>query len=486
MRYVVLIIVFSIPTHGHAQSPNILWTKIYGGGDMDLAYSIQPTSDSGFIVVGATFSFGAGNSDIWLVKLDASGDTLWTHTYGGAGSEVGFSVEVTADGGYIVAGYVDTAGGSDYDVYLMRTDENGCALWTKTYGGSSSDVAYSVRTTGDGGYIVVGGTTQLGTSDVYLLKVDSIGDLLWAKIHGGSHAERGRCIQVTHEGGFVVAGNTDEDAFLLVTDVNGDTVWTQTYAGPNTDCFFSVLQTSDSGYVAVGATGSFAGPDYDLYVVRTNEYGDTLWTRTFGSSADHDYGFSVCAVHNGYVVTGFYLWSPLFYTCELYLLRIDNNGNEMWSVTVPCGSECHGEAVKVTIDGGYVVAGWTSSYMYADCNFFILRTDEDTCSIQDQKKHEVGNAQLRLLPNPFCYHTDITWQIIDDCHDIGDVIAEIRVYDASGRLIRQFPQFSMTGQQASVRWDGRDDRGMILAGGVYFVTLRAGYYTTIKKALLIR
>jgi len=485
MRYIVLVIALSTPVLGHAQAPNILWTKIYGGNEHDMAYSIQPTSDSGFIVVGGTLSFGAGNNDIWLVKLDAQGDTVWTHTYGGAGWERGNSVEVTPDGGYIIAGSVDTTGGGNYDVYLMRTDENGYVLWTNTYGGSSADVGYSVKTTSDGGYIVVGETRQLGTPDVYLVKIDSLGNLIWSRIHGGLQAEEGRCIQVTHDGGFVIAGNTAEDAFLLVTDANGDTVWTQTYAGPNTDCFFSVLQTNDSGYIAVGATGTFAGPDYDLYVVRTNEYGETLWTGTYGSSS-HDYGFSVSAAHNGFIITGFYSWAPLFYSCQLYLLRIDNNGDEIWSMTIPCGSECHGQSVKATMDGGYVVAGWTSTYMYTDIDFVIFRTDEDTCCIQEQLNYEAGNSQLKILPNPFCHHAVIRWQIVDDSQNISDGRVEIRIYDASGKLVRQFSQLSFTGYQASVQWDGRDDSSMVLASGVYFVTLRAGYCTTTKKLLLIR
>jgi len=485
MRYTLLIIALSIPVFGHAQAPNILWTKIYGGSEVDMAYSIQPTSDGGFVVVGGTLSFGAGNNDIWLVKLDALGDTVWTHTYGGAGSESGKSVEVTADGGYIVAGYVDITGGGNYRVYLMRTDENGYVLWTNTYGGSSADLGYSVKTTSDGGYIVVGETRLLGTPDVYLVKVDSLGNPVWFRIHGGLQAEEGRCIQVTHDGGFVIAGNTAEDAFLLVTDANGDTVWTQTYAGPNTDCFFSVVQTNDSGYVAVGATGSITAPDYDLYVVRTNEYGDILWTRTYGSSS-HDYGFSVSAAHNGFIITGFYGWAPLFYSCELYLLRIDDNGDEIWSMTIPCGSECHGQSVKVTMDGGYVVAGWTSSYMYTDIDFVIIRTDEDTCYIQEQGNHEAGNLLLKILPNPFCHHADIRWQITDDSQNTCDGRAEIRIYDASGKLVKQFAQLLFTGYQASVQWDGRDDSNMVLAGGVYFVALRVGHYTATEKLLLIR
>jgi len=497
MCYQFLVIILSTPALIHAQSPGILWTKVYGGSASDIAYSVQPTNDNGFVAVGVTHSFGIGNGDIWLVKLDSLGDTVWTHTYGGTGNDVGNSVDITTDGGYVIAGWTDSSGTGDYDLYLLRTDEEGTMLWTNTYGGPRADVGYSVEETSDGGYIAVGKTNHLGTSDVYLVKVDSLGNLLWTRMHGGSQDEWGRCVQENYHGGFVIAGYKDENAFLLVTDANGDTSWTQTYGGPNTDNFFSVQQTYDSGYIAVGATGSFTGPDYDVYVVRTNEYGDTLWTRTYGSSADHDYGFSICATYNGYIITGFYAWSPMFYTCNLYLLRIDNNGDELWSMTVTYGSECHGESVQLTADGGYVVAGWTSPYPPYDCDFLILRTEQDTCYTQEQRNYGVNNLSLRIYPNPFQNETDIRYEIRDVGLEL--LYISLQIYDAAGRLVRDFRLITSEGRGPSsqgngasdasrntLSWDGRDDRNLLLHSGVYFVTLRAGDFTATEKLLLIR
>jgi hypothetical protein len=495
--HLFLVITLATPLLMNAQFPDILWIKVYGGSENDIAHSVQLSNDGGYVVVGGTASFGAGNGDIWLVKLDSLGDSLWTRTYGGPGNEVGNSIDITADGGYIIAGWTNPNMTGDYDLYLLHTDENGDVLWTNAYGGSSEDIGYSVKETNDDGYIAVGETRQFGTSDIFLLKVDSLGSPLWTKIHGGSHAEWGRCVQETYEGGFVVAGYTDGDALLLVTDANGDTIWTQTYGGPNTDHFFSVQQTNDSGYMAVGATVSFTGTDYDLYIVRTNKYGDTLWTKTYGSSADDDYGLSISASHNGFVITGFYAWSPMFYTSELYLLRIDNDGNELWAMTITYGSECHGESVQPTADGGYVVAGWTSPYPPYDCDFLILKTAQDTFHIQEIIDYGVNDIILKAWPNPFRGCTEISYVLCKA--GLGLPHTLLQVYDATGQLVRNFhvPPSNEWGRISRgnraqdnscyrVSWDGRDDLNVILPSGVYFATLKAPYLALTEKLVLIR
>ena len=152
------------------------WERTYGGSDDDEGYSVAQTSDGGYIVAGRTRSFGAGEYDVYLVKTDGLGDTIWTRTYGGGGEDLGYSVALTSDGGYIVAGYTGSFGAGG-DVYLVKTDAVGDTILTRTYGGSSDDWGYSVAQTSDGGYIVAGRTASFGAggSDIYLIKTDSLG-----------------------------------------------------------------------------------------------------------------------------------------------------------------------------------------------------------------------------------------------------------------------------------------------------------------------
>jgi hypothetical protein len=149
-----------------------------------------------------------GYYDFYLVKIDSLGDTLWTKTYGGSSSDRAYSVQQTADGGYVVAGYTSSFGTGLNDFYLVKTDSQGDTLWTRTYGGDGDDIARSVQQAADGGYVLAGSTESFGAgnSDFYLVKTDSQGDTLWTRTHGGSSHENANCAQQTTDGGYIVAG----------------------------------------------------------------------------------------------------------------------------------------------------------------------------------------------------------------------------------------------------------------------------------------
>jgi hypothetical protein len=154
------------------------WTRTFGGANSDQAYSVRQTSDRGYVVTGNANSYGAGNSDVYLVRTDAAGTLLWTRTCGGVGLDWSMSVEQTPDSGFIVAGASGSSGAGLLDVYLIRTKATGDTLWTRTYGGAEADKGFSMQRTSDGGYVVVGLTSSYGVGgeDVYFVKIDSTGD----------------------------------------------------------------------------------------------------------------------------------------------------------------------------------------------------------------------------------------------------------------------------------------------------------------------
>jgi hypothetical protein len=313
-----------------AQPPDTLWTRTYGGSDVDLAYSVQQTADGGYIVAGYTNSFGASYYDFYLVKTNSSGDTLWTRTYGGDSDEHAYSVRQTTDGGYIVAGETMSSGAGDYDAYLVKTDAQGDTLWTRTYGGSSTDWAYSVQQTADGGYIVAGNTVSFGA--------------------GGA------------------------DFYLVKTNSQGDTLWTRTYGGSSYDAANSVQQTADRGYIVAGVTRSFGAGDYDFYLVKTNSQGDTLWTRTYGGS-DYDFAYPVQqTADGGYIVAGF-TWSFGAGLCDLYLVKTNSQGYVQWTSTYGGSDYDEARSAQQTADGGYIVAGTTISFGAGGGDFYLVKTD---------------------------------------------------------------------------------------------------------------
>ncbi len=469
MHKIILTILLFVFWAGPALAQNILWSRTYGGsgydGCNDDCLCVQQTTDGGYIVVGGTDSFGAGGRDVYLIKTDSLGDTLWSRTYGGSDTDYGFSVQQTADGGYIVAGRTESFGAGDLDVYLIKTDSLGDTMWTHVYGGGSIDWARSVQQTTDGGYIVAGWTGfGAGGFDVFVIKTNFGGDVVWSRTYGGSNYEVAHSVQQTTDGGYIVAGYTSsfgvgldspdierriwepEDVYLIKTNSTGDTVWSRTYGGSREDRGYSVQQTTDGGYIVTGSTYSFGAGDLDVYLIKTNSLGDTLWSRTYGAGA-YEAGYSVRqTTDGGYIVAGF-TSSFGAYQSDVYLIKTNTTGDTLWSRIFGTDGSDYAFSVRQTPDKGYIVAAGTH---IEGSNYDIILTKLDSlgntcigefvsstamsvvCSVTSPvtvvtSPSFIATSPPETVTSPATEVTTVCWWVCGDVNgdgvvDLGDVL----------------------------------------------------------------
>jgi len=192
-------------------SGHTLWAEAFGGPASDSAQAVLTTSDGGgFVAAGYTYSYGAGGCDFYLIKVDLLGNMVWEQTFGGPGNDMAFSLEETSDGGFILAGSSDSFGGGDLDIYMVKTDSSGTELWSQTYGGPGDDGARSVLQTFHEGFLAVGYTYSFGAgdSDFYIVKADSSGNELWTQTCGDVGADAANSIVQNSYGNYMVAGTT--------------------------------------------------------------------------------------------------------------------------------------------------------------------------------------------------------------------------------------------------------------------------------------
>ncbi len=361
--------------------PSIKWEATYGGDLIDWGNCIQKTSDGGYIISGTNFrnAWSLWYSYFYLIKIDANGNEEWHQIYGEYDSEhVAKSVQQTTDGGYIIAGFQGVT--YKYDAVVQKTDCDGNIVWSCTFGDPDAyDNAQSVQQTSDGGYIITGMTNSYGAigTDVLLIKIDSDGVEEWIQTLGGDNADAGICVQQTSDGGFIVVGESDSfsdsgDVYLVKTDASGNEEWYQTFGGEGWDGGYGIDQTLDGGYIIAGR---YEGEnwDFDVYLIKTDEFGEEEWSKTFGGS-DYDEGYSVQQTSDGgYFITGYYT-NTENYDPDVYLIKTNESGNEEWNQIIDNGdTEDMGYYGIETSEDEYIVTGYTGFYMDEVMDVWVIK-----------------------------------------------------------------------------------------------------------------
>jgi hypothetical protein len=425
-----------LPLSLHAQ---ITFERTYGGTEDDGGQSVVQTADGGYYVVGYTFSFGSGGADVFIIASDPSGEERWTQTFGSGQDDYGFGVAMTAHGDCLAAGYLVTLGSAD--VALHGNTADGGQFLMKVLGGSRDDMAYSVARNSDGGFIIAGATYSFGAGppNAYVLRIDSLGDTLWTRTYGGAGEDYAFSARQTADSGFIICGTTysygagQSDIYLIKTNASGDTEWTRTYGGAEPEHGHSVLQTADLGYVICGTTLSFGAGEADIWLIRTDANGDTLWTRTFGGDTA-DLGHSVAqTADHGFIICG---QTASFGSgnCDAWLIKTDSIGDTLWTRTFGGGSDDVGYSVQPTTDGGYVMAGKTKSIGAGGEDFYLVKTDADGhVAVAESRTNQAPASSLALScePNPCAGTTTVRLSPSALRHSL----LTLRMYDSQGRLV---------------------------------------------------
>jgi len=469
-------VIFS-PIHLFSQMPFIQWQKSLGGTSYDEALSIYPTADGGYIVAGASWSNDGdatgnhGDADCYVIKLDTAGNIQWQKCLGGTSNDMAYSICPTADGGYIVAGRSFSTNGDvignhgGVDCWIVKLDAIGNIQWQKSLGGTSYDEALSIYPTADGGYVIAGytysnngdvvGRYDTLYNDYWIVKLNTKGDIQWQKCLGGTGNDMAYSIHPTTDDGYIVAGwsvsnNSDTagnygDCYVVKLDTAGNIQWQKFLGGTGNDIAYSICPTTDGGYIVAGASWSNDSDatgnhgDADCWIVKLDAIGNIQWQKFLGGTGD-DIAYSIHpTTDGGYVIAG---WS--FSTngdvtgnhggADCYVIKLDTAGNIQWQKCL--GGTAGDEALSIypTADGGYVIAGWSSSTdadvighhgmnLYNDC--WVVKLASSPIGAE---KENISSSYIKvyIYPNPF---TDFI--VIDS----GNKTVDIKLINISGQIV---------------------------------------------------
>ncbi len=367
--------------------------KNYGGNQDDRGYAVQQTSDGGYVIVGSSTSYGAGGSDLWILKVDASGEFTWSKTYGGQGNDVGKDIVQTSDGGYIITGYTRSfSSGGDMDLWLIKTDSNGesclyndggtctqnSSKWVKSFGTSGNDYGNSVKETSEGDFIVAGKSGRIPS--VFVVKTNSLGEKIWENLYGTGPGDRGQYIIERQDLGFLIVGkenpnNADDNLCLINIDMDGLEVWHSLYGGGNTDGGNHVSEVSGGGFIIAGSSRSYGNGNWDdMWLVKTSTGGSMEWQKTYGGNYTEIGNYVHEKIGGGYIITGSTesIGQGLY---DIWVVSTDYTGNEIYSQTF--GGNMDDKALRgsKSDNGELLVIGYTNSFGNGEDDVLFIKID---------------------------------------------------------------------------------------------------------------
>jgi hypothetical protein len=461
-----------------AQAPDTAWTRTYQLPSHQVASDVC-IGKGGYYIVGASMQASEQNWDIYLSKIDYIGNLLWARSYGDGGAryEVGASIRPTSDHGLIITGTAESDNGQ-MNVFLLKTNEFGDSLWMRSYD-ALYDFGFTVREAPDRGFIISGRGYLNGGYDALIIKTDIIGNLEWRRLFGLSNDEEGFGVCPVSTGGYALVGYDQMHpghmpGWLVRINDNGDSLWSREYERGVCDLRW-VEETSDGGFIMVGRSATGAEPEtFEVYLVKTNSNGDTLWTRTFGGS-DWDGGNSVMPTTDGGYIIGAYSFSFGANVCP-YFIKTDSLGNLLWQKAVGTDNWNWGMADIECPDGGYLtVADQYISDQYGyDVYVVKLLPDSHRNSVEDLSSP--GSFSLpHNYPNPFNAQTTIIYSLTK----AGPVT--LSIYNIMGQKVATLVDERQNAGEHKAVWDAGD-----FTSGIYLARITEGSGSRNIKMILLK
>ena len=358
------------------------WVRTYGGSDTDNVYAVQPTRDGGYIAVGSTHSFAEFNEEVWVVKLGRTGVVEWEKAYGGTGSDIGFAVVQDEEGGYLVAAKTASFGDDD-NVWLLKLDASGGITWENAYDAGGRETVRALVAAGDGGYVAAGSTDRSGGGSFFnaawAMKVTAAGEIVWQKTYEGvDPMNLIRALKRVGDGGYVLAGLAfgPEDIYLVKVDAGGEMAWQKRYDLGGAEGVTAIEVTSDGGILAVGSSTKEDRRGYDGWAMKLDAAGSVLWQKTYGGTGNDFVEAVARSADGGFVLAGSSSSTGDFFG-DCWVFKIDALGNLLWQKAYGRERADGVAALARTPDGGVIAAGTTTSFGAGRQDFWLLKLDAD-------------------------------------------------------------------------------------------------------------
>ncbi len=430
----------------------ITFQKIYGTGDYNYGSKVLPLQDSTYMLLCNSGGFN-GMMNITLIKIDSTGQQIWSKILFNSDIEYANSFHQTSDKGFIITGYTNTGSAGAYDVLLIKTDSMGNLQWRKTFGGANWDFGNDVIVMPDHGFVITGYSNSFGSENnkIYLIRTNQNGDSLWTKILNEKSESEGNSICITKSNDFIICGASRQlnkefyDLYIVKTDQNGNIIYSNTFGDTLNDKGFCIKNAHSSGYIISGFSQNVSMGNEDAYILNIDENGNKIWEQRYGYPADSRANSICLASNNTYVCAGTRTSNG---NKDVYLLKMDSLGSFLAGRIYGSDQEETILSIEPCNDGGFIMIGNSLGYLKQNTSsIYIVKTDSTTLAADYNsiKVYTDMYPEIYIYPNPF--HSFLTIEFNSSTNKnmlfelttlTGEIVYQTEIHSQSNVSLKNF------------------------------------------------